>query len=139
MENEYPSLTERVQSLFIDTMVLIITMVILSQLLDNFDNVPNWVRGTLFVLAFVLYEPLCLTLGCTLGNYIKNIRVKQFNDETKRLNFFQAIIRYVVKLLLGWLSFITIHSNPKKRAIHDIASGSVMIRKPALIQTPVYP
>jgi uncharacterized RDD family membrane protein YckC len=139
MENEYPSLSERVQSLFIDTMVLIITMVILSQLLDNFDNVPNWVRGSLFVLAFVLYEPLCLTFGCTLGNYIKNIRVKQFNDETKRLNFFQAIIRYIVKLFLGWLSFITIHSNPKKRAIHDMASGSVMIRKPVLTQTPVYP
>ena len=38
------------------------------------------------------------------------------------------MIRYPVKLLLGWISFLTINSNPKRRAIHDLASGSVMIK-----------
>ena len=132
METEYPSLTDRIQSLFIDTIVLIIAVVIFSQLLDKFENVPDWLRAVIFVIVFIAYEPVCLTVGCTLGNYVKGIRVKQFQDNTKRINFFQAIIRYIVKICLGWLSFLTIHSNPQKRAIHDMASGSVMIRNKSL-------
>jgi hypothetical protein len=31
-----------------------------------------------------------------------------------------------IKLLLGAISFLTISSNPKRRAIHDFMSGSVM-------------
>jgi uncharacterized RDD family membrane protein YckC len=68
-------------------------------------------------------------MGATLGNYIKGIRVRQNGTVTQRINFFQAFIRYVFKMLLGWVSFLTIHSNPQKRAIHDIVAGSVMIRK----------
>jgi uncharacterized RDD family membrane protein YckC len=68
-------------------------------------------------------------LGATLGNYIKGIRVRQNGATGQRINFFQAFIRYVLKMLLGWISFLTIHTNPQKRAIHDIIAGSVMIRK----------
>ncbi|MES1198207.1 MAG: RDD family protein, partial [Chitinophagaceae bacterium] len=69
------------------------------------------------------------TLGFTLGNFIKGIRVRQYSNKVKRINIFQAILRYIFKIALGWLSFITIHSNPEKRAIHDFVSGSVMIKK----------
>ena len=69
-----------------------------------------------------------MAMGCTLGNYIKGIRVRKAADSTKRISFLQAIVRYPVKLTLGWLSFLTIHTNTKRRAIHDMASGSVMIK-----------
>jgi hypothetical protein len=35
-----------------------------------------------------------------------------------------------VKVMLGWLSFLTIHTNTEKRAIHDLFIGSVMIKLP---------
>jgi uncharacterized RDD family membrane protein YckC len=127
MENEYPSLIDRIQSIFIDTVLLLISIVILSVLLDKFNNVPDWLRMLLFFTVFVAYEPLCLTFGCTLGNYIKQIRVRQYADTNRKINIFQAIIRYLVKLSLGWLSFLTVYGNPSRRAIHDMASGSVMV------------
>ncbi|HYC28596.1 MAG TPA: RDD family protein, partial [Chitinophagaceae bacterium] len=65
----------------------------------------------------------------TIGNLIKGIRVRRVNDVQRPINIFQAFIRYITKTLLGWLSFITIHSNRDKRAIHDLAAGSVMVRK----------
>jgi uncharacterized RDD family membrane protein YckC len=69
-----------------------------------------------------------MTLGCTLGNYIKGIRVRQISDTSKKINLIQALIRYPVKVMLGWFSFLTIGSNSKRRAIHDFAAGSVMIK-----------
>jgi len=128
MDEKYPLLGDRVQSTFIDTILIVVLMFTFTSILDKFDSVPDWIRITMFVSLFIAYEPLCMTLGCTLGNYVKGIRVKQNSDSTQRINFFQAIIRYPIKVLLGWLSFITINSDPKRRAIHDLVSGSVMIK-----------
>lgn len=128
MENQYPSLVDRIQSIFIDAVLLLIAVTFLSLLLDQFSYVPDWLRIFLFIVVFIVYEPLCLTFACTLGNYIKRIRVRQYTNPGQRLHFYQAFIRYVVKLSLGWLSFLTVYSNEARRAIHDMASGSVMVR-----------
>ena len=128
MEEKYPQLTDRIQSTFIDTILIVILMFVFASILDKFDNVPDWVRIVMFAGLFIVYEPICMTLGSTLGNYLKGIRVRKDSDSTKRINIFQAIIRYPVKVFLGWISFLTINSNPKRRAIHDLVSGSVMIK-----------
>lgn len=125
----YPLLTERVQSTFIDTIFLIIMMFVFSSILDRYENVPDWVRIALFVGLWIFYEPVCTTIGFTLGNYIKNIRVRQHDETAKRINIFQALLRYILKVALGWISFLTIHNNKERRAIHDLAAGSVMIKK----------
>ncbi len=128
MNEKYPQLTDRVQSTFVDTVLIIIMMFLFATILDRFENIPDWVRIAMFAGIFVVYEPLCMTFGFTLGNFIKGIRVRKISDPTKRINILQAIIRYPVKVLLGWISFLTIHSNSKRRAIHDLVSGSVMIK-----------
>jgi uncharacterized RDD family membrane protein YckC len=128
MEEKFPRLSDRIQSTFIDTSLIISLMFLFAILLGNFENVPDQVRIFLFVGLWVVYEPLCMTIGCTLGNYIKRIRVKKYSDPKKRINFLQALIRYFFKLFLGWVSFLTINSNPKRRAIHDFVSVSVMIK-----------
>lgn len=128
MEEKYPLLTERIQSTFIDTFFIIILMFVFTSILDEFNNVPDWVRMVMFAGLFIIYEPVCMTLGFTLGNYLKGIRVRKNSDSTKHINLPQAMIRYPVKFLLGWFSFFTINSNPKKRAIHDLVSGTVMIK-----------
>ncbi len=128
IQTEYPLLGDRVQSTFIDTLLIITLMFVFAGILDKFESVPDWVRIVLFIGLWVVYEPLCTTLGFTVGNYIKNIRVRQVSDTAKRINIFQALIRYLLKVLLGWISFLTIHSNKERRAIHDFAVGSVMIK-----------
>ena len=128
MLEKYPQLSDRIQSTFIDTILIIIMMFVFASILDKYENVPDWVRIAMFVGLFIVYEPFCMTIGATLGNYLKGIRVRKYSDTTKRINIFQAIIRYPIKVLLGWISFLTINSNPKRRAIHDLVSGSVMIK-----------
>jgi uncharacterized RDD family membrane protein YckC len=127
-ETEYPLLGDRVQSSFIDLVFILILMFISATLLERMKNPPDWLRIGLFVLIFILYEPLCTTLGFTIGNYFKKIRVRKVSNTSKRINLLQAIIRYILKAGLGWISFLTIHSNKERRAIHDFAAGSVMIK-----------
>ena len=126
MEQKYPLLLDRIKSTTIDSIILIVCMFIFTEILGLFENVPNWVRIVLF-LALLMYEPLCTAFGATIGNDKMNIRVRKNSDSTQRINLFQAIIRFFFKFIFGWLSFITIFSSPKKRAIHDLISGSVII------------
>jgi uncharacterized RDD family membrane protein YckC len=126
---EYPSLSDRFQSTFIDMLFIVAMMFLSSSILERYQDVPDWVRLVLFVGLWGIYEPLCTSLGATIGNSMKNIRVRRINNITKRVNFFQAFFRYLLKISLGWISFISIHFNPEKRAIHDLAVGSVMVRK----------
>jgi len=127
MNEQYPDLKDRIQSAFIDLILMIVLMIVFASIIDKYENVPDWVRMAL-VGFFIVYEPLFMTLGCTLGNLIKGIRVRKHSDSTKKINILQAIIRYPIKFLLGWLSYITIGSSPKRRAIHDMVAGSVMIK-----------
>jgi cytochrome bd-type quinol oxidase subunit 2 len=127
-QTAYPLLSDRIQSTFIDSIFMIALMYLFSSQLEKYENAPDWIRIALFIGLWGIYEPLCTTLGCTLGNYIKGIRVRQSHNPYKRINIVQAFIRYFLKLTLGWISFLAIHSNKERRALHDLAAYSVMIK-----------
>ena len=62
---------------------------------------------------------------------IMGLRVRKFSDVKdgrlySNINIFYSISRYFSKLLLGWISLLTIHSDDYGRAIHDKIGSSVM-------------
>ncbi len=122
-----PSIKTRYISIFIDTVTIILLSFGLSKLFDSIENVPDFIRGLTFVVAIILYEPILVSIGATFGQVIMNIRVRSFKNPNKKLNFLLVTMRFILKLLLGWISFLTISFNPNRRAIHDFASGSIMI------------
>jgi len=104
---EYPLLLDRIKSTTIDTLILIACMLLFTEILGLFENIPNWVRMVLFA-SLLMYEPICIAFGATIGNDKIKIRVRRNSDPTKRLNLFQSIIRFFFKIVFGWLSFVTI-------------------------------
>ena len=125
---EYPPLVKRFQSLFVDQLFIIVTMVLLSKLFSNeSEESTGALRGILFISLFLIYEPLCMAFGCTMGNYVSGIRVRKFKDPDQRINVFASYSRLIVKFFLGIISFFTVTSNKHKRAIHDMAAGSIMV------------
>ncbi|HTE24208.1 RDD family protein [Flavitalea sp.] len=128
METQYPELKTRIQSTFIDTIFIVVLMFVFTGLLDKMASPPDWLRVVMFLTLWLVYEPVCTTLGGTIGNRMNGIRVRKSTDLNATINIFQSLLRYVLKLALGWLSFLTIHSSPEKRAIHDLAADSVMIK-----------
>lgn len=127
MTENYPTVLDRTKSTLIDTLLLIACMFLFTDILEKFQNVPDWSRTAIF-LSLLMYEPICTAFGATLGNDKMKIRIRKNSNTAERLNIFQAIIRYFFKVILGWLSFITIFISPKSRTIHDMISGSVMIK-----------
>lgn len=123
-----PSLASRFQSTMIDNFLLFLLLFLLSNITQGYEEMPNWLKGLILLGPFVVYEPLLTSLGGTIGNRMFGIGVRKHENEGGTINIFQAYIRFVVKVLLGWLSFLTIHSNPEKRAIHDLVSGSIMVK-----------
>lgn len=133
MDQEYPELKTRIQSSFIDGLLIIVLMLVSAWALDKAgvgdEEEGGMLKAIIFVSIWGIYEPLATTLGATLGNYFMKIRVRKMDANGKRLNIFQAFIRFVFKFFLGWLSFVTINFNKERRAIHDIVAGSVMLEK----------
>lgn len=123
----YPLLVKRYQSVFIDFIlwlfVMIVTMVIMGE--------SEWrpvVMLTLWLSAGFLYEPLLTRYSATIGQRIIGIRVRKVSNPDERISLFDAYARVLVKWFLGWLSFLTIHSNAQHRAIHDMAGSSVVVK-----------
>ena len=129
----YPTLSKRVQSIFIDLLFMILMMLVSGWILDKLnpqqEEGDEWIRAALFVGIWGIYEPVAMTLGCTLGNFLIKIRVRKQNNTGKKINILQAYVRFIVKFFLGWISFITISFNEERRAIHDFASGTIVLSK----------
>jgi uncharacterized RDD family membrane protein YckC len=127
-EYQYPRLIKRYKALLIDGLLLLFTLIAIMVIVQNSDlRTPIMVSSAFIIL--LTYEPFLTSYSKTVGQRLMKIRVGRHGNPLERINLLNAYIRWFIKGLLGWVSFITIHSNPERRAIHDIASDSVMINE----------
>ena len=128
MGKKYAPLVVRVKAMLIDSLVVVGMLFAASEILALFDNVPNFVRVILFVFIFILYEPIFVSLqGQTLGHSFMKICVRKEENHAKKISLPMAILRFLCKGFLGWISLLTISSNSKKQAIHDGLVNSVVL------------
>ncbi|MBK8311213.1 MAG: hypothetical protein IPL04_10265 [Chitinophagaceae bacterium] len=78
------------------------------------DGEDGWIRGIIFISIWGVYEPVAITMGSTLGNFLMKIKVRDNLDYLKRINLLQSYNKVVWKFFLGWVSFLTIHGNKQK-------------------------
>ena len=105
-EQNFPSLLKRFQSLIIDQLFIISCMIVISMILTNSEEDSlNALRGSLLFILFFVYEPFCVAYGCSVGNYITGIRIRQFGNDEKRISLFNSYLRFVFKIFLGIFSF----------------------------------
>jgi len=124
---ELPTIKTRYISILIDSICLLLIAFGISALFEKIEDVSGFVRVITLVIVIILYEPILVTFGCTIGQLLMNIRVRDFRNPEKKPPFYLVIFRFIIKIILGWLSFLTVTFNINRRAIHDLASGSIMI------------
>lgn len=131
MKENYALLIDRIKSAFIDSVVIVGFMYnTASEILSLFDNVPNFVKIIIFVFIFLVYEPLLVSLfGQSIGHSYAKVRVVKDDEIEKKITFPMAIIRFLCKAFLGWLSLLTVSGNKKKKAIHDLIANSIVIKE----------
>ncbi|MEQ9091877.1 MAG: RDD family protein [Balneola sp.] len=129
-EYPYPYLIQRFKAFFLDLCFQVFLMGIFAYIFSLFEDPLPQIRLFTLLSIFFLYDPIFVSIfGGTIGHYILGLRVKQNRYEDKNINFILAFGRYLAKLLLGWLSLLTVSGSQKKRALHDMISGSVIINK----------
>ena len=127
-ETNYSGVAVRVKALVADYVVILGFMIIVTYTFSIFEHVPDNARIIAFVLIFFLYDPIFVSVfGGTIGHMMFGIRVKREKNHQKNILFPVAIVRFIVKILLGWISLVTISGNEKKQAIHDSFVGSVVL------------
>uniref|UniRef100_UPI003217AC54 RDD family protein n=1 Tax=uncultured Draconibacterium sp. TaxID=1573823 RepID=UPI003217AC54 len=127
---KYPGVSIRVKAVVCDSIVLVLLMIGATNLFEIIGDVPDFARIIAFVFIFLLYDPLLTsTIGGTLGHMIFGIRVKREKNQDKNFLFPLAVVRYIIKALLGWVSLLTVSGNKKGKAIHDLAVRSIVIYK----------
>jgi uncharacterized RDD family membrane protein YckC len=129
-EKQYPQVLIRVKASFVDVVVLLVLMIIISSIFQNIGAVNDYARIIAFIFVFFLYDPLLISiLGGTIGHLVCGLRVRKESNEERIIPFHLAIIRFMVKAFLGWISLLTVTGNKKGRAIHDSIVGSVVVFK----------
>ena len=115
--------------MFLDSMIILILEALAANFLDGFENAPDWLHEGLFFGIWLFYEPLLIAFATTPGQLMKGIRVRKNDHSSQRIGFGIAFLRYLLKISLGWVSVFTMHRDPRKRGLHDLAAGSVVIKK----------
>ena len=126
MVPRYPTIMRRYAATLIDFWLLLFALGIPSLLQLKEDQAIPIRTGT-FVL-FLLYEPILSSRLCTLGQLIAGVRVRRQEDGETKISIWRGYVRLMVKVLLGAISFLMIPFSPQRRAIHDFAAQSVVVR-----------
>ena len=112
MTTQYAPISTRIKAVIIDSIAIIVLMYAAAEVFNLFESIPNYIRISIFVGLFIVYEPLLVSIfGATLGHFFNDIVVKQEANENKNINFPLALIRFITKSLLGWVSLLTVNSN----------------------------
>ena len=122
----YPNILRRYLATLIDGILIFGVMILASYIFSQDTNYITTLRVGIILSMVFIYEPFCTSKFCTLGQKIMGVRVRQTLSHEK-ISLAQAYVRIVVKLVLGFVSFFSILSSGEKRAIHDFASGSIVL------------
>ena len=119
-----PSLLRRYKAVLVDGILMMIVGVVIMVLIED----ETTLRVVAILAVIFLYEPLATSYAATIGQRVMDLKVCDADNLNRRLPLWRSYVRFLVKLFLGWISLLTIHGTPERRAIHDYVSGSVVVR-----------
>ncbi len=125
-EKDYPGIFDRVKASAIDSIVIVAFIGASSEILGTLDSAPNYYKMICVILIF-LYEPIMVSLfGASIGHRMCKLKVQNAKN-SKKISIIKAIIRFLMKMILGWISLFTISNNKERKTMHDMIVDSVVI------------
>lgn len=122
----YPSILRRYLASFIDGVLLFSIFLVTTAMFQREAESGMWLHIGVVVGLFFIYEPFCTSKLCTIGQLLVGMRVRSFATR-QRISLPAAYARFIVKFLLGIISFFYIGASENRRTIHDLAASSIVI------------
>jgi len=125
----YARLLRRIQALAYDGVIFGVTGIGTLVILDAL-GVESLQVKLLSIASVLVVLDVCLVAftGGTIGHHLARIRVAR-TQSAQNIGLPRAIVRSVVKVLLGWASLFFVFATKRHQALHDLASGSVVLVK----------
>lgn len=118
----------RIKAAVADTLFLVFLIFVLDSLFSNVEFASNTPKIAMLGFIFFLYDPICTSLfGGTLGHYLLGIAVKKDANTIENIPIHKALLRFFFKVVLGWVSLLTLGLTNSSKAIHDMIAGSVVV------------
>jgi uncharacterized RDD family membrane protein YckC len=126
---QYPTVVRRYMATLIDGAFLLALLPLTDSLVpERSSETIHMMRVAGVALVAVVYEPLLVARGCTLGQWLCGIRVRRDTNYNARISIPSAYLRWLLKVLLGFVSLFAIPFSSRQRAVHDFVVDSVVIR-----------
>jgi uncharacterized RDD family membrane protein YckC len=127
VEPAYGRFSRRLKALFIDWIIMLSLLVaaLFVAVSAGSDGIGR-ILGFTCAAIVLLYEPLLVSLtGSTIGHYRTNLRVVD-NRTHGNISFMKAVVRVVIKSVLGIYSFVTMAATSRHQAVHDLLTQSTV-------------
>lgn len=125
----FPRVIRRFRAMTLDSILLLvvvgISVITVSSL--GFDSRVSKILSIL-VPVLVLEPAMVAIFGCTIGHYVTGLKVTQL-DGVRRIGFGAALVRFVLKTLLGAWSLVSMLTTQKRQAVHDVLTKSLVLNR----------
>lgn len=122
----YPSILRRYLATFIDSCFCLSSFFAVSYGLNQQGTVLDMVRVSVILCLVFVYEPICTSRFCTIGQKSMRMRVRNISG-LQKISIPAAYLRIVVKVMLDFISLLAIAFSKDRRTLHDFAAGSVVV------------
>jgi hypothetical protein len=123
MVRVYPHIARRYLATVIDGLFIFSLGFALAYAIQSTADAAGYFRAAIFLLVLLLYEPVLTSKRCTPGQKIMGVRVRRVGS-LQRISVVSAYLRILVKILLGFYSFLSIPFSRERRGVHDNALRS---------------
>jgi uncharacterized RDD family membrane protein YckC len=126
MDASYPKFIRRVKAALVDSFIIAILVVFCVAAITKSELVPSYLNIFIILLPIFIVEPLFVALtGGSPGHHLFNIKIRGKSKDEK-LSIKKSILRFFLKVLLGFISLPLVIITHKHLMLHDIASGSIV-------------
>ena len=123
-----PGVSDRVRAAVTDGFIAIVLCVIAMEIFSAVNQDLPQIRMWTAIFIFGLYDPLLTSFtGATVGHRIMGLRVRDRRDRSRNIGLGFALLRFALKLSLGWISLLLVSKKNNRQAIHDEAARSVVV------------
>ena len=119
---------QRYMAALTDAAVILIVIFVVSRIMSTTGIDSSYVGFLVLMAAVLAYEPFMVSrFSGTLGHKFFRLSVVM-EDEKSRLGLFRALVRYLLKGLLGLISLLWMLGS-RRQALHDRLTKSKVIRR----------
>ena len=117
----YPRLLRRIRAVLIDSVLIYIVAILFwLLLLPILDAFPTPVRIAYPILVFLALEPCMVAFtGGSPGHHLMGLAITDSRSGS-RIGVVRALLRFILRTLLGWLSLLLVLTTKKHQALHDL-------------------